>query len=113
VAALLANPGIIRNRLKVAASIRNAAAFLEVQAAFGSFDAYAWEFVGGKPRINHWRTMAEIPAETPEARALSKDLKRRGVTFVGPTICYAWMQACGLVNDHTVDCFRWRELGGR
>ncbi|GAB4573908.1 MAG: DNA-3-methyladenine glycosylase I [Anaerolineae bacterium] len=113
VAALLADPGIIRNRRKVESSIQNARAFLAIQAAFGSFDAYVWRFVEGQPRINHWRSLAEIPAKTTESRALSKNLKRRGFSFVGPTICYALMQACGLVNDHTVDCFRWRELGGQ
>jgi DNA-3-methyladenine glycosylase I len=109
-AALLADPGIIRNRLKVAAFITNARAFLAVQEAFGSFDAYIWQFVGGQPKINAWTSMADIPAQTDEARAMSKDLKKRGFTFVGPTICYAFMQACGLVNDHTTDCFRYREL---
>lgn len=110
--ALLADPGIIRNRLKVAASVQNARAFLRVQEEFGSFDRYIWQFVGGQPRANAWRTLAEIPAETPEARAMSKDLKGRGFTFVGPTICYAFMQACGLVNDHQVTCFRYGELIG-
>jgi len=109
-AALLADPGIIRNRLKVAAFITNARAFLAVQEEFGTFDAYIWQFVGGRPKINAWQSLANIPAETEEARAMSKDLKKRGFTFVGPTICYAFMQACGLVNDHTVDCFRYREL---
>ncbi len=111
-AALLADPGIIRNRLKVAASVQNARAFLRVQGEFGSFDRYIWQFVGGHPRANARRTLAEIPAETPEARAMSKDLKGRGFTFVGPTICYAFMQACGLVNDHQVTCFRYGELTG-
>lgn len=111
-AALLADPGIIRNRLKVAASVQNARTFLRVQEEFGSFDRYIWQFVGGQPRANAWRTLAEIPAETPEARAMSKDLKGRGFTFVGPTICYAFMQACGLVNDHQVTCFRYGELIG-
>ena len=111
-AALLADPGIIRNRLKVAASVQNARAFLRVGEEFGSFDQYVWSFVDGKPRVNTWRTLAKIPAETPEARALSKDLKARGFTFVGPTICYAFMQACGLVNDHLVTCFRYAELAG-
>ncbi|MFO7635656.1 MAG: DNA-3-methyladenine glycosylase I [Caldilinea sp.] len=105
IAALLADPGIVRNRLKVNAFIRNAHAFLAVQAEFGSFDAYIWQFVGGKPIVNQWRTMRELPAQTSEAQAMSQDLKRRGFTFVGPTICYAFMQACGLVNDHIVDCF--------
>lgn len=111
-AALLADPGIIRNRLKVAASVQNARAFLRVQEEFGSFDRYIWQFVSGHPRANARRTLAEIPAETPEARAMSKDLKGRGFTFVGPTICYAFMQACGLVNDHQVTCFRYGELTG-
>lgn len=105
IAALLADPGIVRNRLKVNAFVRNARAFLDVQAEFGSFAAYIWRFVGGAPIVNRWRTLREIPAQTPEAAMMSKDLKRRGFTFVGPTICYAFMQACGLVNDHVVDCF--------
>ncbi len=111
-AALLADPGIIRNRLKVAATVQNARAFLRVQEEFGSFDHYIWQFVDGQPRVNAWQTLAEIPAETPAARAMSKDLKARGFTFVGPTICYAFMQACGLVNDHLVSCFRYAELTG-
>jgi DNA-3-methyladenine glycosylase I len=111
IAELLANPGIVRNRLKVNAAIRNARAFLAVQAEFGSFGLYIWQFVGGQPRQNAWRALAEIPAETPESRGMSKDLQRRGFTFVGPTICYAFMQAVGMVNDHTVDCFRHHELG--
>lgn len=110
-ARLLADPGIIRNRAKVAAAIRNARAFLDVQAAFGSFDAYLWRFVDGRPVQNAWRTMAELPAETDTSRALSKDLKARGFGFVGPTIVYAHMQAVGMVNDHTVDCFRYAEVG--
>lgn len=110
VAALLADPGIVRNRLKVRAAIKNARAFLDVQAELGSFDRYIWQFVGGSPRQNAWRSLAEIPAESAESRAMSKDLKRRGFTFVGPTICYAFMQAIGMVNDHTVDCFRHAEL---
>lgn len=109
--ALLANPGIVRNRLKVRASVANARAYLEVQQEFGSFDAYLWAFVGGKPIRNRWKTLAEIPAKTPEAEALSRDLKKRGFTFVGPTIIYALMQAVGMVNDHTVDCFRYRQVG--
>lgn len=108
--ALLQNPGIIRNRLKIQSAVRNAQAFLRVQAEFGSFDAYIWGFVGGKPRQNHWQSLADVPAETDEARAMSKDLKRRGFNFVGPTICYAFMQACGMVNDHVVGCFRHAEL---
>ena len=111
IAELLANPGIVRNRLKVNAAIRNARAFLAVQAEFGNFGSYIWKFVGGQPRQNAWRTLAEIPAETPESRGMSTDLQRRGFTFVGPTICYAFMQAVGMVNDHTVDCFRHHELG--
>uniref|UniRef100_A0A7C1JIX0 DNA-3-methyladenine glycosylase I n=1 Tax=Caldilinea aerophila TaxID=133453 RepID=A0A7C1JIX0_9CHLR len=106
VAMLLADPGIVRNRLKVEAFIRNARAFLEVQAEFGSFDAYIWRFVDGAPIVNRWRTLQELPAQTPESAAMSKELRRRGFTFVGPTICYAFMQACGLVNDHLVSCFR-------
>lgn len=106
VAELLQNPGIVRNRLKVRGFIQNARAFLQVQAEFGSFDAYIWRFVAGAPLVNHWRTLSELPAQTSEAQAMSKDLKKRGFTFVGPTICYAFMQATGLVNDHTVDCFR-------
>jgi len=111
IAELLANPGIVRNRLKVNAAIRNARAFRSVQAEFGSFGAYIWRFVDGRPRQNAWRAPAEIPARTPEAEAMSKDLQRRSFTFVGPTICYAFMQAVGMVNDHTVDCFRYHELG--
>ncbi len=111
IAALLANSGIIRNRLKVRASVANAKAFLAVQKEFGTFDAYLWAFVGGKPVRNRWKTMADIPVKTPEAEALSKDLKKRGFTFVGPTIMYAFMQAVGMVNDHTTDCFRHRQVG--
>ena len=110
VAALLSDPGIIRNRQKVAATIQNARAFLDVQAEFGSFDAYIWQFVGGLPRQNAFTELSQIPAETPESRAMSKDLRKRGFSFVGPTICYAFMQACGLVNDHLVSCFRYAEL---
>ncbi len=111
VAELLANPGIVRNRLKVAAAIQNARTFLQVQEEFGSFDAYIWRFVDGRPRQNAWRSMGELPAQTPESQALSKDLLKRGFRFVGPTICYAHMQATGMVNDHMVDCFRYAELG--
>jgi DNA-3-methyladenine glycosylase I len=103
---LLANPGIVRNRLKVEGTVRNARAFLAVQKEFGSFDAYLWDFVGGTPRVNRWSTLRALPSRTPESDALSRDLRRRGFTFVGSTICYAFMQAVGLVNDHTVDCFR-------
>lgn len=113
IAELLANPGIIRNRLKIQASIRNAQAFLKVQEEFGSFDAYLWQFVEGSPIQNAWRALSEIPAKTPLAEALSKDLIRRGFKFVGPTIMYAHMQATGMVNDHTIDCFRYSALGGR
>jgi len=107
---LLNNPGIVRNRLKVHAAIQNARAFLLVQEEFGSFDAYIWQFVGGKPIVNTWNSMTEIPSETVESRAMSKDLVMRGFRFVGPTICYAHMQATGMVNDHTVDCFRYQEI---
>ncbi len=106
VAALLADPGIVRNRLKVASAVQNANAFLAVQKEFGTFDAYIWQFVGGKPRINHWKTIQELPARTAESDAMSKDLLKRGFKFVGSTICYAFMQAVGMVNDHTADCFR-------
>ena len=108
---LLADPGIVRNRLKVAASIRNAKAFLEVQDEFGSFDAYIWQFVGGKPKRNRFKSLNEIPASTPESDAMSKDLKKRGFKFVGSTICYAFMQAVGMVNDHEVGCLRHKQLG--
>ena len=111
VAELLANPGIVRNRLKVAAAIGNARAFLDAQREFGSFDAYIWGFVGGGPVRNAWQSLADIPAKTPESEAMSKELRRRGFRFVGPTICYAFMQATGMVNDHTTDCFRYGEVG--
>ena len=107
---LLQNPGIVRNRLKVESTVGNARAFLEVQEEFGSFDAYLWRFVDGSPKVNRWKSLKQIPASTPESDALSRDLRRRGFKFVGTTICYAYMQAVGLVNDHTVDCFR---SGGR
>lgn len=110
VAALLADPGIVRNRLKISAAIRNARAFLEIKSENGSFDAYIWQFVGGKPKVNAWRNLTEIPASTPQSDAMSKDLARRGFKFVGSTICYAFMQAVGLVNDHTVDCYRYNEI---
>lgn len=109
-ARLLADPGIVRNRLKIAAAVRNAKAFLAVQEEFGSFDRYIWRFVGGQPIINHRRSMKEVPASTPESDAMSRDLKQRGFTFVGSTICYAQMQATGMVNDHLVTCFRHKEL---
>jgi DNA-3-methyladenine glycosylase I len=107
---LLADPGIVRNRLKVKSAIQNAQAFLKVQAEFGSFDAYIWGFVNGVPIVNTWKTLGEIPAKTPESEAMSKDLKKRGFNFVGPTICYAFMQSVGMVNDHVVACFRYAEL---
>jgi DNA-3-methyladenine glycosylase I len=107
---LLNNPGIIRNRLKINAAIQNARAFLAAQREFGSFDAYIWRFVGGRPKRNTWRTLRQIPDRTPESDALSKDLLQRGFKFVGSTICYAFMQAVGMVNDHLVTCFRYREI---
>ncbi len=110
VAKLLADSGIIRNRAKIASAIGNAQAFLAVQAEFGSFDAYVWRFVGGHPIINKWRSLSQIPADTTESGALSKDLKARSFRFVGPTICYAFMQASGLVQDHLVSCFRYQQL---
>lgn len=110
IAALLADPGIVRNRLKVNAAIVNARQVLDVQQEFGSFANYLWGFVGGQPIVNHWRTLAEIPAETELSRQLSKDLTRRGFKFVGSTIVYSLMQAVGMVNDHTVDCFRHDEI---
>src|SRR5208283_223172 len=106
IAALLENAGIVRNRLKVRAAVRNAAAFLAVQKEFGSFDAYIWRFVGGRPKQNRLRQMTDLPARSAESDAMSKDLKKRGFTFVGSTICYAFMQATGMVNDHAVECFR-------
>ena len=106
IAELLANPGIVRNKLKVAGVVKNAQAFLALQSEFGSFDAYLWRFVDGQPILNQRQSLRELPAQTPEAEAMSKDLKKRGFTFVGPTICYAFMQAVGMVNDHTLDCFR-------
>lgn len=112
VAELLGNPGIVRNRLKVASTITNAQAFLKVQEEFGSFDAYQWSFVDGRPIQNSWQSIREVPASTPVSDAMSKDLKKRGFRFVGTTICYAHMQAIGMVNDHTVDCFRWQEVKG-
>lgn len=108
--ALLSDPGIVRNRRKIAAAIENARAFLRVKQEFGSFDAYIWQFVGGKPLVNQWASLKEVPAKTPESEAMSKDLKKRGFKFVGSTICYAYMQAVGMVNDHTVDCFRYQQI---
>jgi DNA-3-methyladenine glycosylase I len=107
---LLANPGIIRNRLKIRAATKNAAAFLAVQKEFGSFNRYIWQFVGGKPRRNAWRSLKQLPSRTAESDAMSKDLKKRGFTFVGSTICYAFMQAVGMVNDHVVRCGRYRQV---
>ncbi|GFO64551.1 DNA-3-methyladenine glycosylase I [Geomonas paludis] len=109
-ARLMADPAIVRNRLKIGSTIDNARAFLAVQQEFGSFAAYLWRFVDGVPIQNAWRSLAEVPARTEISDRLSRDLKRRGFRFVGSTICYAMMQAVGMVNDHTVDCFRWREL---
>lgn len=110
IARLLADAGIVRNRAKVRAAVGNARAFLEVQSAHGSFDAYLWRFVDGAPIRNAWRNHADVPAVTPHAVSLSKDLLSRGFKFVGPTICYAYMQAVGMVNDHLTSCFRWNEL---
>jgi DNA-3-methyladenine glycosylase I len=107
---LLADPSIVRNRLKVLSAISNAQAVLSVQEEDGSLDSYLWSFVGGAPKVNRFRTLGDIPAETAESAAMSKDLKRRGFKFVGPTVCYAFMQACGLVQDHATSCFRWREI---
>jgi len=112
-ARLLKNPGIVRNRLKIAAAAKNARAFLAVQEEFGSFDKYVWRFVGGRPIRNRWKRMKQLPTRTKEADALSKDLKKRGFSFVGPTIIYAHMQAVGMVNDHTIDCFRYKPLARR
>ncbi len=110
VKALLGNEGIVRNRLKISSAIENAKAFLAVQEEFGSFDRYIWRFVGGKPRANGWKTIAKVPSRSAESDAMSQDLKKRGFKFVGSTICYAFMQATGLVNDHVVDCFRYRQV---
>ena len=107
---LLLNPAIIRNRLKIESAIRNARAFLAVQEEFGSFDAYCWRFVDGRPKLNRWKGERQIPATSPESDVFSKDLKRRGFSFVGSTVIYAHMQAVGMVNDHLVDCFRYREI---
>ena len=109
---LLGDPGIVRNKLKIASSVENAKSFLRVQEEFGSFDRYIWQFVGGKPRINRWKLLQQLPAKTAESDAMSKDLKKRGFNFVGSTICYAFMQATGMVNDHAVDCFRYKALLG-
>ncbi len=113
VAALLKNPAIVRNRRKIESAVGNARAFLRIQDEHGSFDRYVWQFVDGRPRQNRWGGMDEVPAETSESRSMSRDLKSRGFRFVGPTICYAFMQATGLVNDHLVDCFRHAALDGK
>lgn len=110
---LMGDPGIIRNRLKIAATISNAKSFLQVQKEFGSFDAFIWELVGGKPIQNHWKTHRRVPAQTPLAEKMSRELKKRGFRFVGPTICYAMMQATGIVNDHLTTCFRYEALGAK
>ncbi len=107
IAELMANPGIVRNKLKINAFILNACAYLKTQTEFGTFDRYIWSFVGGRPKVNAWKSLKEVPPETDESRAMSKDLLKRGFKFVGPTICYAYMQATGMVNDHTTDCFRY------
>jgi len=112
VQALLANPGIIRNRLKIRSTITNAQAFIKIQQHFGSFDRYIWQFVDGNPKQNHWHEFKHVPTHTKESDAMSKDLKQRGFKFVGSTICYAHMQATGMVNDHLVSCFRHSQLGG-
>jgi DNA-3-methyladenine glycosylase I len=109
---LLQDPGIVRNRLKVESTVNNAKRMLEVQDELGSFDAYVWQFVGGNPIMGRWRKLGDLPAETAESKAMSKDLKRRGFRFVGPTVCYAFMEATGLVNDHVTSCFRYREVAG-
>lgn len=107
---LLSNKGIIRNKRKIDAAISNAKAFIKIQQEFGSFDKYIWQFVGGEPKINSWKNLKEVPVTTEESNKMSKDLKKRGFKFVGPTICYSFMQAIGMVNDHTTDCFRYKEL---
>jgi DNA-3-methyladenine glycosylase I len=109
---LLSDAGIVRNELKIRSAMQNARAFLTIQKDFGRFDSYVWRFVGGGPKVGGWRSLKEIPARTPESDALSKDLKARGFKFVGSTVCYAFMQAVGMVNDHTVDCFRYKQLSG-
>lgn len=110
IAKLLENPGIIRNRLKVSSAVKNARAFLAVREEFGTFDKYIWQFVGGSPVHNSWKSLKELPAKTHVSDAMSKDMKKRGFNFVGSTICYAYMQAAGMVNDHTTECFRYKEL---
>jgi len=110
---LLRDPGVVRNRLKIDSSVANAQAFLRAQEEFGSFDCYVWQFVGGKPKVNSWKALKQVPARSAESDALSKDLKQRGFKFVGSTICYAFMQAVGMVNDHAVDCFRYKALASQ
>ena len=110
---LLRDPGIVRNRLKLASARENARAFLKVQKEFGSFDAYIWQFVAGRPRVNSWKSIRQVPAQTEQSDAMSKDLRKRGFGFVGSTICYAFMQAVGMVNDHWRECFRYLEISGR
>ena len=110
---LLKDPGIVRNRLKIASAVQNAKAFIRIKEEFGSFDRYIWQFVEGKPMVNSWRLSKQVPAKTPQSDAMSKDLKKRGFNFVGSTICYAFMQAVGIVNDHAKECYRYRQLGGR
>ena len=110
---LTLDPGIVRNRLKITAAVKNARQFLQVQQEFGSFDNYSWQFVGGRPKVNRWKSPGEIPATTAESDAFSKDLKQRGFSFVGSTVIYAHMQAVGMVNDHVLGCFRHRDLRGR
>ena len=107
---LLVDPGIIRNRMKIEASVRNARALLKIQEEFGDFDSYCWRFVNDRPKLNHWKTTRQIPATSPESETFSKDLKRRGFSFVGPTVIYAYMQAAGMVNDHVIDCFRYKQI---
>jgi DNA-3-methyladenine glycosylase I len=107
---LTSDPEIIRNRMKIEGAVRNARAFLKIQDEFGNFDSYCWRFVGGLPKLNHWKATPQIPAASPESETFSKDLKKRGFSFVGPTVVYAYMQAVGMVNDHLVDCFRHREI---
>jgi len=110
---LALNSEIIRNHMKIEAAVRNARAFLKIQEEFGDFDSYCWRIVGGRPKLNHWKATRQIPATSPESVAFSKDLKHRGFSFVGPTVVYAYMQAVGMVNDHLVDCFRYREISSR
>jgi DNA-3-methyladenine glycosylase I len=110
VESLMGDSGIVRNRLKILATINNAQRFLKVQTEFGSFDAYLWRFVGGRPVVNEFQVLTDCPTQTPESAALAKDLRKRGFKFLGATTCYAFMQAVGMVNDHTIDCFRWQQI---